>query len=103
MPSPPGAATNRWLQRRRSYHVMLLYRDFFRVFLQFQAVYLAYIEKAAVSFAALDELIGSESAKGRLWRLKDRCHLLWNNDGDRNIEGCLLDLVLGSPMIRSRG
>lgn len=96
MPSLPGAATNRWLKRRRSYFIMLLYRDFYRVFLQFQAIYLVYIDKAAISYAALDGLIGSESAKGRLWRLKDRCHLLWNNESDRTIEGCLLDLVLGS-------
>ena len=75
---------------------MLLYRDFFRVFRQFQTIYIAYIEKAVISFAALEGLIGSENAKGRLWRLKDRSHLLWNNDGDRHIEGCLLDLVLGS-------
>ncbi len=96
MSSPPGAATNRWLKQRRAYHIMLLYRDFFRVFRQFQTIYLAYLEKAAVSYAALEELIGSENAKGRLWRLKDRCHLLWKNDGERHIEGCLLDLVLGS-------
>ncbi|MEJ2691417.1 MAG: hypothetical protein P8130_16060, partial [Deltaproteobacteria bacterium] len=73
MPSLPGTAGNRWLMQRRSYHIMLLYRDFFRVLLQFQAIYLAYMEKTAISYAALEELIGSESAKGRLWRLKDRC------------------------------
>lgn len=96
MPSQPGTTTNRWLMQRRSYHIMGLYRDFFRVFLKFGSIYLAYLEKTAIPFAALEELIGSENAKGRLWRLKDRCHLLWKNDGDRNIESCLLDLVLGS-------
>ncbi len=96
MPSLPSATANRWLKQRRSYHIMVLYRDFFRVFLQFRTIYLAYLEKTVISYAPLEELIGSESAKGRLWRLKDRCHLLWKNDEDRNIEGCLLDLVLGS-------
>ena len=48
MPSLPSATANRWLKQRRSYHIMVLNRDFFRVFLQFQTIYLAYLEKTGV-------------------------------------------------------
>ena len=67
MPSLPGVTANRWLKQRGSYHIMVLYRDFFRAFLQFQTIYLAYLHKTVISYAPLEERIGSENAKGRLW------------------------------------
>ena len=75
---------------------MRLYRAFHLIFGQFRDMYLAYVRDGSVSYAALAELIGSESDKGSLWLLKDRCHLLWRQEDGRNIEGCLLDLVIGS-------
>jgi len=89
-------SANQWLQRRRSYHVMILYRDFHRAFLHFSDIYQAYANNGTVTFSELEKLVGSENDKGRLWQLKDRCHLLWRQEEGRNIEGCLLDLVLGS-------
>jgi len=89
-------AVNQWLHRRRPYHVMLLYRDFYRVFERFTEVYRLYADNGAVSYAALEELVGTENDKGRLWRLKDSCHLLWRQEDNRSLEGCLLDLVLGA-------
>jgi hypothetical protein len=89
-------SANQWLQRRRSYHVMVLYRDFQGAFLHFRDIYQAYADNGTVAYSELEKLVGSENDKGRLWQLKDRCHLLWRQEEGRNIEGCLLDLVLGS-------
>jgi len=93
---PTRPSVNQWLQRRRPYHLMLLYRDFYRVFERFTQIYRLYADNGEVSYAALEELVGTESDKGRLWRLKDRCHLLWRQEDNRSLEGCLLDLVLGA-------
>jgi hypothetical protein len=42
-------------------------------------------------------LVGSETRRGPLWRLKDDCHRLWREaDVREEMNGCLLDWVMGS-------
>lgn len=113
-----GAAPvgNRWFTERRDFFVRQLVDEFFLLQRSFQETYLVYLDcrdpgKWACSdllaqrfraqrtelWQRLAGLVGSESEKGPLWRLKDLCHLLWpegNEDGE--VSGSLLDWLIGS-------
>lgn len=88
---------NNWLEDRRDLFVCNLLREFYKTYSSFLALYEAYIASQELSFADVEHLVGSESSKGSLWRLKDRCHQLWRAaDPKRDLHGCLLDWMLGS-------
>ncbi|MHB8791171.1 MAG: hypothetical protein ACYDBT_14985 [Desulfobulbaceae bacterium] len=113
-----GAAPvgNRWFTERRDFFVRQLVDEFFLLQRSFQETYLVYLDcrdpgKWACSdllaqrfraqrtelWQRLAGLVGSESEKGPLWRLKDLCHLLWpesNEEGE--VSGSLLDWLIGS-------
>jgi len=45
----------------------------------------------------LTRMIGTETEKGRLWELKDLCHLIWpGHDLEQDMRGSLIDWLLGS-------
>ncbi len=45
----------------------------------------------------LTQMLGTESEKGRLWRLKDLCHLAWpEQEREYAVHGSLIDWLLGS-------
>ncbi|MDH5524362.1 MAG: hypothetical protein OEY01_10280 [Desulfobulbaceae bacterium] len=89
--------TNKWFEDRRDFFVKNLYKGFYETFCRFHAILAQTADSRQVSFAEINHLVGTETQKGRLWKLKDRCHQLWRHaDPAREINGCLLDWVLGS-------
>lgn len=107
---------NRWFAERRDFFVRQLVDEFFLLHRSFQETYLVYLacrnpwqwncsDLLAERFRAqraelwqrLSSLVGSETEKGPLWRLKDLCHLLWP-EGDQagGVSGSLLDWLIGS-------
>lgn len=88
---------NRWLAGRRDFFVTNMYKGFQQTLAAFRTLYRDYLGSGHVSFDKVDALVGSENRKGRLWRLKDECHTLWREvDPHRDLNGCLLDWVMGS-------
>jgi hypothetical protein len=89
--------TNKWFEERRDLFVKNMYKGFYETFCRFQAIHQQSTDSRKVSFDEISHLVGTETKKGRLWHLKDRCHQLWRNaDPQQEINGCLLDWVLGS-------
>lgn len=108
--------SNRWFASRRDFFVRRVIDDFFSMYCSFQDVYAVYLQcRDAFTLTGCDHLaagsgenmsrildqltgmIGSETAKGPLWRLKDLCHLVWpeeRHDHDRS--GSLVDWLIGS-------
>lgn len=108
--------SNNWFEKRRDFFVRKILDEFFSVSLEFQNVYSVYLEcinhssynRASLVFAdsknntvkiwdQLNCIIGSENNKGRLWQLKDLCHLAWPEDNiDRERSGNIFDWLIGS-------
>ncbi len=107
---------NTWFEKRRDFFVRKVIDEFFQLNSSFQAIYLLYIEcRTPQSWVCSDLLedeageirekiwnsltgmVGSESAKGPLWRLKDSCHLVWpEDDAEHDVSGSLVDWLIGS-------
>jgi len=88
---------NKWFEERRSLFVKNMLKEFYDTFTVFGEIYTHYISYQEVSFEQIDKLIGKESEKGVLWRLKDRCHQLWRDaNPEHEMSGRLLDWVMGS-------
>lgn len=88
---------NRWFEERRNLFVKNMFKEFYETFSGVIKIYEHYIATQDVSFEEIDTLVGKEAEKGLLWRLKDGCHQLWRNtDPEKELNGCLLDWVLGS-------
>ena len=105
-----------WFEQRRNHFVRQVVDDFFLVFGSFQQLYTMYLkcrnsqqydcadflspetEKVREQiWNQLTRMIGTESEKGRLWRLKDLCHLVWpEQEREDAIHGSLIDWLLGS-------
>lgn len=94
----PRRIINRWFEKRRHLFVKNMFKEFYETHGRFLSFYEAYAaSQQMIAFADIDHLVGTETAKGRLWRLKDRCHLLWrDSDPHAEMSGCLLDWVIGS-------
>ncbi|MEJ2032721.1 MAG: hypothetical protein P8Y63_06735 [Deltaproteobacteria bacterium] len=91
------SARNRWFEERRSLRVRELLKEFHETYNRFLALYDRYIGSGLVAFEEIERLVGSESRKGHLWRLKDSCHRLWREvDPREELNGCLLDWMMGS-------
>jgi hypothetical protein len=88
---------NSWLEDRRDLFVCNLLREFYKAYTSFLLLYEGYTATQELSFADVEHLVGSETSKGVLWRLKDRCHQLWRMvDPKVDLHGCLLDWMLGA-------
>ena len=87
---------NRWFDARRSLFVKNMIKEFYQAFSSFRMIYELYLLDSRISFEEIDELVGSESARGLLWRLKDTCHQLWRQTDSSEMKGCLLDWMIGS-------
>lgn len=97
MNTPVKQTDNRWFIKRRDMFVKNMLKEFYETFMSLQSLYEKYLARQQVSFADIDQLVGTENAKGSLWRLKDRCHQLWRDtDPAREMNGCLLDWIMGS-------
>ncbi len=97
-PAPAGSPSrNRWFEERRHLFVKNMFKGFGATLGCFLAIHEAYATSGRVAFADLDALVGSESHRGHLWLLKDRCHELWrDSDPKEDLSGSLLDWVIGS-------
>jgi len=92
-----AASGNRWFAARRPLFVKNMVKEFAETFDRFRTIYEQYLTSGTLSFAEFARLVGTDSARGRLWVLKDHCHQLWREtDADREPDGCLLDWLLGS-------
>jgi len=92
---PPSR--NHWFEERRHLFVKNMFKGFCETHGHFLAIHAAYPDSGRVSFTALDALVGTESNRGLLWRLKDQCHQLWrDSDPGEDLSGSLLDWVIGS-------
>lgn len=90
-------APNQWFAARRPLFVKNMVKGFGETFERFRAIYEQYLVHRRLSFLEFTQLVGTESGKGLLWLLKDRCHQLWREpDTGREPDGCLLDWLLGS-------
>jgi len=105
-----------WFGQRRPHFIRQVVEDFFLFVLSFQELYQVYLgcrdprghgcadllspvtEKArATLWNQLTRMIGSENDKGRLWQLKDLCHLVWpEQENGYDVHGSLLDWLVGS-------
>ncbi|MBU1610757.1 MAG: hypothetical protein KKC99_02820 [Proteobacteria bacterium] len=84
-----------WIQAKLPEFV----RDMFRYFCQscryLEEQFDSYSKSGVMDFNQLQELIGKDSYKGILWRLKDTAHHVFRNDPDDPLEGRFLDWGLG--------
>lgn len=88
---------NTWLLERRDLYVKDTVKEFIRAHSFFGNLYHTFLSTRKISFEDLEVWVGSETIKGGLWRLKDKCHHLWRQpDPDADINATLLDWVIGS-------
>ena len=99
-----------WFARNRAYLVRDLVRDYCLVYQTLARQRERFARDVSVSFAAMRELLGSESQKGVFWRLKDNTHHFFRHglfhadmletppspaDGPDSAAGLLLDWCVG--------
>ncbi|MGW8161819.1 MAG: hypothetical protein ACWGN1_06190, partial [Desulfobulbales bacterium] len=112
----PDYTPNMWFENRKEFFVRQLIEEFFLLNRSFQEIYMIYLEcrnpgkwdcsdllehKSAVRRAdiwnRLAYMVGTDSKKGLLWRLKDLCHNVWpENDNEHDVSGSLFDWLIGS-------
>jgi hypothetical protein len=97
-PASAGSASrNRWFEERRHLFVKNMFKGFCTTHGCLRAIADNYTASGRVTFADLDTLVGTESNRGHLWLLKDRCHQLWrHSDPEHDPSGSLFDWVVGS-------
>ncbi|MDW7772940.1 MAG: hypothetical protein SCH71_08625 [Desulfobulbaceae bacterium] len=110
-----SAPPNKWFENRRDFFIRKVVDEFLSMYCGFQEVYAVYLRCRAPYLNGSDHLVidsdgnmfriweqltrmvGSESDKGPLWRLKDLCHLVWpEGTYDHDRSGSLVDWLIGS-------
>ncbi|MEF2146599.1 MAG: hypothetical protein V3573_14225 [Desulfovibrionaceae bacterium] len=84
-----------WIMAKRPEFVRDMFRNFCQACGSLDQEFERYDRMGCVDFEQLKELIGEESFKGLLWRLKDTAHHVFRNDPDDPIEGRFMDWGLG--------
>ncbi len=91
------APVNRWFVQRHDFFVRNVFKEFYKSYSDFTAIYKEYLESGLISFDQIEQLVGAGEDRG-LWRLKDHCHQLWRaarlEFGPRN--DFFLDWLIGS-------
>lgn len=88
---------NDWFAQRRDFHVTKLLQGFYQTSEVFLKIYRDYLQSGQPAYGDIENLVGSETKKGRLWRLKDDCHQLWRDaDPTYQFNDCQLEWVMGS-------
>ena len=106
-----------WFARRRDHFLAQVVADFFSFVHSFVRLYEEYLacgipvsgrmrmdlldsrtgDHRQRIWEQLARMIGSETAKGELWQLKDLCHQLWpEHDQAGSVHGALFDWLVGS-------
>ena len=84
-----------WIQAKHPEFV----RDLFKFFCQacelLEAQSLRFDRDGTVEFHVLRELVGIETNKGLLWRMKDTAHHVFRNDPHSQLGGKFLDWAMG--------
>ena len=85
-----------WLEERRKLFIKNLVKDFFDSYAFFVDLK-AHTKKYGFRYDGFDFWVGTEQNKGKLWHLKDLCHLLWReSDPSKDDEGLMLDWMVGA-------
>ncbi len=86
-----------WLKDRHQLFVKNIVKDFFACYVFFKD-FKAQVSRDGVRYDGLDFWVGTEQKKGRLWILKDLCHLIWSSTetGSEDSDGVMLDWMIGA-------
>jgi hypothetical protein len=84
-----------WIQAKLPEFVRDMFRFFCQSCEQLDVLFEHYGRTGIMDFEELRELIGRESDKGILWRLKDTAHHVFRNDPGDPLEGRFLDWGMG--------
>ncbi len=87
----------KWLHERKT----MLFRDLISEYLDnrifFDEIMQTHHKTGRIQYSMMEHWVGSETHKGKLWTLKDRCHNLLRNDKEKgSIMGYLFDWTIGS-------
>ena len=109
-------ADHDWFSQRRDHFIRQIVDEFFVFIQDFQTLYGLYLschhspgrgcgdmlspetaEARNGIWNTLNRMIGTETDRGQLWRLKDLCHLVWpEGENEYDLHGSLLDWLVGS-------
>ncbi len=85
-----------WLKQKKDLMMRNVLRDFCKGRILFNKIRNA-IDANIECYSDMEELVGTDTEKGILWRLKDTCHTLWqDHDPQHNPEEFLLDWLIGA-------
>ncbi len=85
-----------WLGERRDLFLKNIVKDFFECQVFFNDLK-EHTQKYGVIYDGFDFWVGTEEKKGRLWQLKDLCHVIWGEDTDKDDpDGVMFDWMVGA-------
>ncbi|NLV97129.1 MAG: hypothetical protein GX043_07310 [Desulfovibrionales bacterium] len=89
--------SSNWLVLKQESFVRDVLRDFCQIASALEKHFVDFDTSGELSFHFFDDLLGSSTSQGLLWRLKDTAHLLFRNDTRSNhtVLGEYLDWALG--------
>ncbi|THB71996.1 MAG: hypothetical protein D6E12_00235 [Desulfovibrio sp.] len=84
-----------WLSTKYQDFARDVFRDFCLAGQGLEAQFQEFSLKGKIDFSVIRDLMGEETNKGLLWRLKDTAHHLFRINSDNDVMGRLLDWSLG--------
>lgn len=84
-----------WIKGKRGEFVRDVMRDFCLAARQLENEFDRFTSSTEISFEAMRELLGEETNKGLLWRLKDTAHHLFRSEPEDFLAAHLLDWCIG--------
>lgn len=88
---------DKWLDERKGMLFRDLVSEYFHNRLFYEDILEAFNKAAIVPYSMMEDWVGSETHKGKLWNLKDSCHRLLRSEKERgSILEYLFDWTIGS-------
>lgn len=86
-----------WLRERHQLFVKNIVKDFFECYAFFKDLK-EHVCRHGVRYDGLDFWVGTEEKRGRLWILKDLCHLIWSDSESaiKDSDGVMFDWMIGA-------
>ncbi len=84
-----------WIQAKHPEFVRDLFKFFCQACDSLEEQFLRFDDDGTVEFGVLRELVGLETNKGLLWRMKDTAHHVFRNDPHSQLGGQFLDWAMG--------
>jgi len=86
-----------WLQERHQLFIKNVVKEFFECYAFFKDLK-EHVCRHGVRYDGLDFWVGTEEKKGRLWILKDLCHLIWSGSESaiKDSDGVMFDWMIGA-------